>query len=101
MLGMTQSRRTAAEWDADQGPDDPQAGEAARRRARDCVILTQPPPPRPGPARPTRDDEDPPPPESAGTSTEAELHDAALHDELIATIDELTADPTPPATQAT
>jgi hypothetical protein len=84
---MTQSRRTAAEWDADQVPDDPRAGAAARRRARDHVVLTQPPPPRPAPARPTHGDEDPPPPEPAGTST-----DAQCHDELIATIDELIAD---------
>jgi hypothetical protein len=82
---MTQSRRPAAERDADQGPDDPQAGKAARRRARDRVILTQPPPPRPAPARPTRDDEDPPPEPAAST-------DAERQDELIATIDELIAD---------
>lgn len=83
---MTQSRRNAADGDADQGSDDPRAGAAARRRARDGVILTQPPPPRPEPARPDRDDEDPPAPERAGSV------DADHHDRLIATIDELIAD---------
>ena len=70
---MTQAQRTTERRDTDQVPDDSRARQLTRRKARDRVILTQPPPPPPEPARPDRDDE-----ESAG-------------DDLLAAIDEVLA----------
>jgi hypothetical protein len=81
---VTQAQRTGGQREADQGSDHPGAGAASRRRARDRVILTQPPPPRPAPRRPTPDDEEPAPtqPDSGATPDER-------REELLAEIDDL------------
>ena len=80
---MTQAQRTGGRPDPEQGPGGP-AGEVARRRVRDRVILTQPPPPSPTPRRPAHDDEEDqaPQPTSAATGDER-------REELLAEIDEL------------
>jgi hypothetical protein len=79
---VTQARSTGAPRDSEHGLDDPRAGALSRRRARDRVILTQPPPPRPAPRRPGREDEEPQPSLTGATGDERA-------ERLIAEIDEL------------
>ena len=81
---MTQAQRIGGQREADQGSDHPGAGAASRRRARDRVILTQPPPPRPTPRRPSGDDEEPTP----ARPTTGEIRDER-GEELLAEIDDL------------
>jgi hypothetical protein len=81
---MTQAQGSGAWRDAEPGLDDPTARAASRRRARDRVILTQPPPPRPEPRRPAGDEEELPPSPATGHATGDERRE-----ELLAEIDRL------------
>jgi len=80
---VTQPQRTGGRRDEEPGSADPQAGAAARRRARDRFIQTQPPPPHPEPRRPDRDDDEPVADLPAARATD--------EDRLLAEIDELVA----------